>query len=153
MNNNDYLEKYPIYKALINDVEKNINKKINYISLDNGESAIGRFVYDVNVDNVTVEYILQNGKHSEALIEKLKEIYGIYKDVTINSLKINNTIFDKLLKPVSIIINIPCEFNKKCYLTLDIVSKQNLRIEAANYIKKGMIQDNSSYDDKEFKHR
>ena len=138
-NQNNYLEIYPIYETLRNDIELQIDKNIKYISLEKDISAFGRIIYDKEIENVKVGYSLQNGHHLKQLIDKLNEIYKNYYDINIDVELNNDTVINKMMKSCNVIVRIPCEFNKKCYLTLDIIKKQQLRLEAVNNIKNGLV--------------
>ena len=138
-NQNNYLEIYPIYETLRNDIELQIDKNIKYIELEKGVSAYGKIIYDKEIENVKVEYSLQNGQYLKQLIDKINEIYKNYCDINIDVKLNNDTIINKMNKSCNIIVRIPCEFNKKCYLTLDIIKKQQLRLEAVNNIRNGLV--------------
>lgn len=137
MSSLDYLEMYPIYMTLINDISKNIGRNIKYISLGNG-SALGRIVYSEDCSKLEIDYVLQKGKYARALIKKIKDIYNMY-NFEIETQLVEDIVINKINKSIVIKVKIPCEFNKKCYLELDEKAKQELIFEADCNIKNRIV--------------
>lgn len=136
-----YIEMYPIYKALLKNVDDNIEK---IVTLPNGESVPGRIIDDSTNTNVQVEYSLENITNSKILIDELRKMYSNYNNINFKIVMVESNSIDEMAKPVSIIVLVPSEFNKQIYLNLDKGKQQQLKIEVANNINRGLVTFNKN---------
>lgn len=130
----NYCEMYPVYKCLSKEIEREFCGSKNAIKVGIGNQLFvnctwGSIVYNSNVDKVLVRYSLCSQKYKKEIKEKLVTLYSEYRDICIEEEKVRDTVVDFLTNP--------CEM---------IVTKQQLRVEAYQNIKNGLVVFDSGFD-------
>lgn len=147
----NYCEMYPVYKCLSKEIEREFCGSKNAIKVGIGNQLFvnctwGSIVYNSNVDKVLVRYSLCSQKYKKEIKEKLVTLYSEYHDICIEEEKVRDTVVDFLTNPCEMIVTIPTDANKKVYWEADVVTKQQLRVEAYQNIKNGLVVFDSGFD-------
>ena len=140
----DYCEMYPIYKCLSHEIEREFCGSKNALKVGKGNQLFvnytwGSIVYTPDIDKVLVCYSLRSQKYKKEIKEKLVTLYAKYQDICIEEEKVHDTMIDFLTNPCEMIVTIPTDVNKQVYWKTDIATKQQLRVEAYQNIKNGLV--------------
>lgn len=146
-----YWEMYPIHKCLSEEIESNFCGSAHSILVGKGDKVFvnnvwGNIVRTPDVSSVLVSYSLYSQKYKDDIKEKLDELYSGYQNVSIEEKKVRSTAIDFLTKSCELIVTIPCDANKIVYLKTDIATKQQLRVEAYQNIRTGLVVFNGEND-------
>lgn len=147
-----YFELYPVMRCLQEEITNHFIGTGKMIRVGKGnnvfvDSTFGEIIYDRNVEHVSIRYFLKSRKYKNLFREKLQEIYSQYYGVQVLDENTSDGLINHFANPCNLIVQIPCEDNKRTYLRTNASKRQHLKAEAYRNIQNGLVDfDNDSMD-------